>query len=143
MTLAGTGSCLYGASVTSSATGTFCASSTRAMSMTLLAPCEWPTSTIESVLPCARAQDVLRCGFPGEMPDHLRVDALGVERVGDGVEAGREHTEPASQQKHTRLGAGGTAVEDEDNRDHSNARTDIATVALHALAPERLSHGAT
>src|SRR6266849_1620070 len=50
MTLAGTGSCLYGASVTNSATGTFCASSSRAMSMTLLAPCEWPTSTIASVL---------------------------------------------------------------------------------------------
>src|SRR5258705_4732660 len=86
----------------------------------------------------ARAQDVLRCGFPGEMPDHLRVDALGVERVGDGVEARREHTEPAPQQKHTRVRARGTAIEDEDNRDRSYVRTDIPTAVLHALTPKTL-----
>ena len=47
--------------------------------------------------------------------------------------------EPASQQKHTRLGAGGTAIEDEDDRDRSYARTDIPAVALHALAPKIIS----
>src|SRR5712671_2967271 len=86
----------------------------------------------------ALTPDFVRGGLPLQMPGHLRADALGFERVGDGVEARREHTEPAPQQNHTRFGAGGTAIEAEDNRNHSYARTDIPTAALHALTPKTL-----
>src|SRR5436190_6030422 len=52
------GSCMNGASVTSRSTGIFCFSSERAISITLFAPCEWPTRTTGPVLPAARSRTI-------------------------------------------------------------------------------------
>src|SRR5215470_11292147 len=52
------GSCMNGASVTSRSTGIFCFSSERAISITLFAPCEWPTRTSGPVLPAARSRTI-------------------------------------------------------------------------------------
>src|SRR5262245_54177590 len=46
---------MKGASVTKRSTETLCGSSERAMSITLLAPCEWPTRTRALVFPAARS----------------------------------------------------------------------------------------
>src|SRR6478672_2107700 len=58
-TLGGTGSCNMGASVTNRSTAILFVSSACAISMTLLAPCEWPTKTSAKALPEARSLTIL------------------------------------------------------------------------------------
>ena len=75
------------------------------MSITLLAPCEWPTRTSALVFPAgALFEDLLDRSRPVQVSGHLGLDALGLELRGKAVHAGREHAEPATQQQYLSFG---------------------------------------